>query len=328
MTHKYISNTSQLFDVRQYKLSGGKSDGVSAIDIWNGANLHFTVLPDRGFDIYTVRYKNRNMSFLTPSGVVAPAFYNDVNAKWLRSFGGGFLCTCGLQNIGNTDNTDSDLSLHGRISNTPAENVCVDIANDGMTATLSGVMREAVIFGANLTLKRSITCKQGCDVIEFCDTITNAGYKREPLSVLYHFNIGFPLLSENAIPFIPAVTTLPRNKHAEEDIENWRAVYPPSDDFEEMCYYHFLSENIVGIDNPDINTSVRIAFESSDGFLDRVVQWRMFGSGNYVMGLEPASCTLEGRKDAIANGSQKYINAQSSVVNRFKISFGDFIDVK
>lgn len=327
MTHRYIGNTSQLFDVREYKLSGGKADGVSAIDIWNGAHLHFTVLPDRGFDIYTVRYKNRNMSFHTPSGIVAPAYYNDVNAKWLRSFGGGFLCTCGLQNIGNNDNIEPDLSLHGRISNTPSENICVDLSNDGLSVTLSGIMREAVIFGANLTLKRSITCKYSCDEIEFNDTITNLGYKREPLSILYHFNLGYPLLSENSIPFIPAVATTPRNKHAESDIDNWRAVYPPKENFEEMCYYHFLSDNVVGIDNPDINTSMRIAFESSDDILDRVVQWRMFGSGNYVMGLEPASCTLEGRKDAIANGSQKYIEARSSVVNRFRITFGDLNDV-
>jgi hypothetical protein len=41
------------------------------------------------------------------------------------------------------------------------------------------------------------------------------------------------------------------------------------------------------------------------------------------MGLEPASCTLEGREDAVANGSQKYIEARSSIVNSFKISFGE-----
>lgn len=323
MTHKYIGNTTQLFDVRQYKLSGGKADGVSAIDIWNGANLQFTVLPDRGFDIYTVRFKNRNMAFHTPSGVVAPAYYNDIRAKWLRSFGGGFLCTCGLQNIGNIDNTDPELTVHGRISNTPAENVCVDIANDGMSVTLSGILREAVLFGSNLTLKRVITCTQGSDVIEFCDTISNLSYKREPLSLLYHFNLGYPLLSENAIPYIPAKITVPRNKHAAGDMNNWRTVYSPTAGFEEMCYYHSLYENIIGIDNPDINTSVRIAFESPDGILDRVIQWRMFGLGDYVMGLEPASCTLEGREDAVSNGSQKYIDARSSVVNRFKITFGE-----
>jgi hypothetical protein len=323
MIHKYIGNTAQLFDVRQYKLCGGKMDGVAAVDIWNGGNLQFTVLPDRGFDIYTVRYNNRNMAFHTPSGIVAPSFYSDTGTKWLRSFGGGFLCTCGLQNIGITDGGDPELSLHGRISNTPAENVCVDIADDGMSVTLSGIMREAVLFGPRLTLKREIKCKHGSDIIELRDTITNQGFVRQPLSVLYHFNMGYPLLSENARPYIPAHTTLPRNEHAASDIENWRSVYPPRENFEEMCYYHFLKENVIGIDNPDINTSVRIAFDSSDGILDRVVQWRMFGCGDYVMGLEPASCSLEGREDAVANGSQKYIEARSVIVNTLKITFGE-----
>lgn len=323
MTQQYIGNPAQLFDVRQYKLTGGRADGVSAIDVWNGSNLHFTVLPDRGFDIYTVRYKNRNMAYHTPSGIVAPSYYSDVRAKWLRSFGGGFLCTCGLQNIGSTDDSDPELSVHGRISNTPAENVCVDPAEDGMSVTLSGMLREAVLFGSNLTLKRVITCKHGSDAIDFCDTVTNAGYKLEPLSILYHFNMGYPLLSEKAVPYIPAKTTVPRNNHAAGDIENWRAVYSPAAGFEEMCYYHSLKENMIGIDNPEINTSVRIAFESPDGILDRVIQWRMFGAGDYVMGLEPASCTLEGREDAVSNGSQKYIKPRSSIVNRFQITFGE-----
>lgn len=323
MSQQYIGHTSQLFDVRQYKLSGGKADGVSAIDIWNGGNLHFTVLPDRGFDIYTVRYKNRNMSYHTPSGIVAPTYYNDIGAKWLRSFGGGFLCTCGLQNIGNTDQNHPELTLHGRISNTPAENICADISDDGMSVTLSGILRESVIFGSKLLLKRVITCTHGSDVITFIDTVTNTGYKREPLSILYHFNMGYPLLSENAVPYIPAKKTTPRNEHAASDVNNWRAVYSPAVDFEEMCYYHILDKNVIGIDNRDINTSVRILFDSSDNILDRVIQWRMFGAGDYVMGLEPASCTLEGREEAVANGSQKYINAQSSIVNSFKITFGE-----
>ncbi|MBE6670766.1 MAG: DUF4432 family protein, partial [Ruminococcaceae bacterium] len=77
MNNKYIGNRMQLFDVREYKFSGGKAEGTRAIDIWNGANLHFTILPDRCLDLFTVRYKNKNMAFHTPNGVVNPSYYNE-----------------------------------------------------------------------------------------------------------------------------------------------------------------------------------------------------------------------------------------------------------
>lgn len=318
MEQTHIGNTSQLFDVRQYRMLGGRSEGVRAVDVWNGGNLFFTVLPDRGMDIFTVRYKGENMAFHTPSGVVAPEFYSDISAKWLRSFGGGFLCTCGLQNVGDTDDSDPELTVHGRISNTPAEDVCVERADDGCSVRISGLLREGVLFGSKLTLKRVITCERSSDVIHFTDTVTNLGYTREALSMLYHFNMGWPLLSENAVPFIPASKSVPRTPHAASD-PDWKKVLPPQVGFEEMCWYHFLRENTVGIDNPDIDASVRIKFDSP--ILDRAIQWRMFGTGDYVMGLEPASCTLEGRRDAVENGSQKYIEPRTSITNRFELSF-------
>ena len=321
MDAAYIGNTSQIFDVRQYKFTQGKSAGVSAIDVWNGGNLFFTILPDRGMDIYTVRLRGHNMAFHTQSGVVAPQYYSDISGKWLRSFGGGFLTTCGLQNIGSSDGIDPELSVHGRISNTPAENVCVEILPNGSGVIVSGTLREGVIFGSRLVLHRKITCLKGNDAIEITDTVTNEAFTEDAVSMLYHFNIGYPMLSETAVPYIPANKTIPRNGHAATDLENWSVVRSPSAGYEEMCYYHFLRENVIGMDNSQINTSLRIAFDSP--ILDRAVQWRMFGAGDYVMGLEPASCTLEGRADAVANGSQKYIKARESIQNNLKITFGE-----
>jgi hypothetical protein len=132
--------------------------------------------------------------------------------------------------------------------------------------------------------------------------------------------MGYPLLSESAKIVIPAAKTLTRDEHAKLGLSEWDKVLPPQSGFREMCYYHTLSENRFGIDNPAIGTSMRISF-TSDGLLDRLIQWRQFGCGDYVTGLEPASCTLEGRADAIENGSQKYIDAQATLRNNFKIIF-------
>ena len=44
MEQLHVGNTSQLFDVKQYRLVGGKADGVRAIDVWNGGDLSFTLV--------------------------------------------------------------------------------------------------------------------------------------------------------------------------------------------------------------------------------------------------------------------------------------------
>lgn len=150
---EYIGNNSQLFDVRQYTLTDGKANGTRAISVWNGGGLSFTVLPDRCLDIAEVRYCGNNMSYITPSGIVAPQFFDPDGISWLRSFGGGFLTTCGLENIGVADGTP-DLTMHGRIGNTPCENLCVDPDDDGLGVTIKGTAREAVLFGCKLTLRR------------------------------------------------------------------------------------------------------------------------------------------------------------------------------
>lgn len=316
---EYIGNDSQLFDVRQYTLTDGKANGTRAISVWNGGGLSFTVLPDRCLDIAEVRYCGNNMSYITPSGIVAPQFFDPDGISWLRSFGGGFLTTCGLENIGVADGTP-DLTMHGRIGNTPCENLCVDPDDDGLGVTIKGTARESVLFGCKLTLRREYRCVYGEDRIRFTDVITNRGFEKVPVSVLYHMNMGYPLLSEKAKLVIPSAEVYARDDHANAHISEWNKVTAPQHGFTEMCYYHKLSENCYGIDNPSIGTGVRISFES-DGMLNRLIQWRMLGEGEYVMGLEAASCTLEGRADAVRNGSQKYLEPEQSFTNSFCISF-------
>ena len=47
----YIGNLSQLFNVKEYRLTGGRQDGVRAVDICTGCGMELTVLPDRAMDL-------------------------------------------------------------------------------------------------------------------------------------------------------------------------------------------------------------------------------------------------------------------------------------
>ena len=62
----YVGNLSQLFQVKEYRLSGGRQEGVRAVDISTGSGLELTVLPDRCMDLYQVKFAGKNLCFHTP----------------------------------------------------------------------------------------------------------------------------------------------------------------------------------------------------------------------------------------------------------------------
>lgn len=322
---EYIGNLDQIFPVKEYILSGGRREGVRAVDISNGAGLDLTLLPDRCLDLYQIRFMGKNLNFITPNGIVHPAGYRCDGDGWLRAYAAGFLTTCGLSNIGvPCEDEFGTAVMHGRIANTPAEGVTVtrEIVDSVPTATISGTMHEAVLFGTNLTLKRTIVCREGVNEIELIDKVCNEGYRRVPHMILYHFNMGYPLLSESAKIVIPHHSMKPRNDHAAEFESRWNIVDAPRENFEEMCYYHdvIADENgmaQVGIDNPENGLYMRIGFDKK--VLDHFVQWRMLGKGEYVTGLEPCNASIDGRDGALKDGSLKFLNPGDTVEYRLSI---------
>ena len=113
--------------------------------------------------------------------------------------------------------------------------------------------------------------------------------------LLYHFNMGYPLLSENSVLDIPSESVAPRTEHAAEDLDTWNKVLTPQPGFEEQCYYHtFSGKASASISNPDIGKGLEIFYDAQN--LNYFTQWKMMGVRDYVMGLEPGNCIPDGRK--------------------------------
>lgn len=323
----YIGDVQQLLTLQESKLCGGRQEGVRIVQVHNGADLQISVLPDRCMDFYQIRYKGKNLNYITPAGIVSPVYYDERGLEWLRSFAAGFLTTCGLQNIGGPDLYEGkEHGLHGRIANTPAEGFSARYENqDGVpAAVLQGTMREAVLFGENFTLERKITVPYGKNEIVFSDTVTNRGFRRNHYMLLYHFNYGYPLLSEDTQLTLETEDVAPRNAHAAAHAESWQKVLPPQDDFEEMCYFHKVKKDEKGrarysLYNPRENIGVELEYDGE--LLDNFCQWKMFGKGEYVMGLEPANTLLDGFDLAKEKGLLHYLEAGESVTLDFVIRF-------
>jgi hypothetical protein len=299
---EHIGDLNQLMSCQNYILSGGMQEGVRAIEIKNGGNLSATILPGRCMDIYQVHYKGKNTNYIAPCGIVAPEYYESQGTKWLRNFFVGLLTTCGLQHFGSPKVIDGeDHGLHGRISNTPAENIRIDrlIKNSKPAIKIEGTMREARLFGENLTLKRQMEFSYNKDKIVLKDTITNHGYDNRQFLYALHLNFGYPLLDAETRLIIESEQVTSRDDHAAKYVATWQKIEAPSYPYQERCYFHKLARDLQGMSgytlfNDKLGLGVKVSYKHDD--LPFFCEWKMLGKGEYVLGLEPMNVFLDGPK--------------------------------
>lgn len=307
---RYVGHELQTHGVEEYELTTGRGKGMKFLGVRNGLGLEFTVSADRCADIARFTFKGDNYGFLSANGYVAPSYYDDIGTGWLKSFSAGFLTTCGLTVVGNpTSDEGIALPLHGSISNTPADRINWTVGGDKIV--IDAVMRECAVFSHKLIMERRIICSREKNSVTIEDKITNTGDLKTPLMILYHTNIGYPLLSELAVLTIPSSQVIPRTARAAADLERWAEILPPQPRFEEQCYYHeFKGEGLASIYNPRIGKGLRITFDPRE--LGYFVQWKMTGVKDYALGLEPGNCHVDGRDKMRAEGKLKFLEPGES----------------
>ena len=320
----YIGHESQLFGVEEHRLIGGKGDGMRLMEVTNGKGLEMTVLPDRNCDISRLRFRGINMNYFSPCGYVAPAYYDNVGANWLSSFTAGYLTTCGLQAVGSPCEDEGEtLPLHGSIANTPSEHTWW--VQEGDELVICGVTKDETIFGRKLRLSRQIRVSLAENSFRIVDRIENTGDRTEPMEILYHMNMGYPLLDEDSIVTIPAAKVNPRDDHAAEDIENCLKMEKPTAGYQERCYYHVFADEkgLARIVQPKLGVGLKIEFDAKE--LDGFVEWKMMGVRDYVLGLECGNCYPDGRDVMRRTGMLKFLAPGESKTYEVKITL---LDVK
>ena len=317
----YLGHEAQLSGVEEHRLVGGKGDGMRLLEVRNGKGLECTITADRCADISRLSFMGRNMGYFSPCGYVAPAYYDDREANWLKSFTAGFLTTCGLTAVGSpcVDGGEA-LPLHGTIGNTPAEHIWWH--REGETLVVEADIRDARIFSGKLTMHRRIAFSTAENKLTLTDTVENHGEEASPLMILYHMNMGYPLLSENAEVEIPSVKVTPRDACAARDVASHLQMLKPTANFQEQCYFHeFDKEGKAKIFNPDIGLGLMIRFETAS--LNSFCQWKMMGKHDYVLGLEPGNCTPDGRDVLRKEGRLEFLRPGAVREFTFTVTFYD-----
>lgn len=299
---------SQVGGLRCYTLTDGRAAGIRAIDLRTAKGLDLTVLLDRGMDISEARYRGMSLCWRSAAGDVAPAYYDTRGLEWLWTFFGGLLITCGLAQAGAPCvDEGEELGLHGRISTMAAERVhCSEVwQGDDLVLEVSGIVREARLFGVNLEMHRTIRAPASGAGFEVRDRIANTGARRAPCMLLYHINTGFPLLDDGADLLLPTTEVIPRDADAEQGKEEYQRIHAPVFGYREKVYFHPMRPSPDGwvtcaLANRRLGLGLRLRYRKSE--LPEFTQWKMLGDREFVLGLEPGNCRPLGRAAERAAG--------------------------
>ena len=303
-----VGSVQQLACIRPMTYPEGRCAGLRAYEVKNGP-LEYKVLADKCLDVGELSYRGINFSFLSKPGLQGRNHYDTRGQEALRSIMGGMFFTAGLENICAPCTVDgTEYPMHGRIRTTPAEHLSAGAAWEGEDYVLriSGEMREGELFGENLVLRRSLETVLGQKSLTLTDEIENQGFRDEPLMLLYHINIGYPLLDEGTRLLAPTRSVTPRDQAASGHEDRWNLMDPPRDNEPEYVFIHDLAwdskgNGVVCVVNDRLKLGLKIQFTGEH--LPYFMEWKSTASGDYVLGLEPANSSVYGRPYHEAEGS-------------------------
>jgi len=316
---KKIGEISQIAGIRKIKFTSGKASGTEAYEVYNASGLRFTVLADLCLDILDFKYKGLNIGFTTKNGLVGNKFFNALDNEFSYYWRAGMLYTCGLANAGPPcDDKGLYRTEHGRIGMLPAENLSISTSwvDGDYYLEISGQMRETMVYGSNLALKRSIFTSLDSKEIFIKDIVENFEPGKEEFMLLYHFNFGYPLVDESTIILKPKGLITPRTPSATSGVDKCLEMEPPEDDREEECFFHENKPDkdgwsYVGVVNRKLGICAYLKYKYKN--LPVLVQWKSARSHDYTIGIEPSNSFIMGRVEERKNGTLPMIPGYSEI---------------
>ena len=296
----------------------GIARGARRLRVVTGGGLEFELHPDRALDIGQVTIDGIPLAWMESDGIAAPGFVDP--HEWLRTFDGGFLTTCGLDTFG-PPSIDEGVSLgqHGRVSGIPARLTRCDVVNDVLT--IESIVRQSAVFGENLVLRRRINSAIGSTTIRVHDTVTNEGPVDSPHMMMYHANVGWPLVDENAELDVASREVVPRDDVAARGLDRWNRFEPPTPDRRDEVSIHSFDEHgpvEARMLNRPLGLELTVGFDTRQ--LPWLCEWKFMRDNTYVVGIEPVnSPATGGRAQARADGQLPILRAGESVA--YDLSF-------
>ena len=316
----------QIGGITPFEYTDGRAAHTRALMLDTGV-LSLILLPSRCLDIAFASYKGIPISYLSKSGIRNPQYFSENGSKgFLDNFFGGLLTTSGLNSIGSPSSIGRrGYGLHGEISNIPAESVSVsqDWEQDDLIFTVKAVMRQSRFYGEDRLFTRELRTSLGSHKILLRDTVENLDFTPAPVFLLYHINFGFPLVDEHAYLTTAEIEkVIPRTASAAAGTAAAGTMEAPAPMREEECFYYYFKERDVkiSITNPSLGPSGLSAYiKYSTAQFPEFVEWKLMRSREYVCGFAPSTNRLEGREQALANETVRYLKPLEKITFQTEI---------
>ncbi len=311
-----LSNAAQLGGIETSVIDNGLGRGTRIAWINTGTGLRYKVVIDRAMDIADAFYNQHSLAWLSHAGVMPPQPFSGKGIDWIRTFGGGLITTCGLSHVGGPESDEyGERGLHGLVSNIPAEIESIiqpDPVAGRMEMSITGIIKQTQVFGPILELRRTISGTLGEAKIRIHDEVINRANTTTPHMMLYHCNLGWPLVDEGAEivwegawqsrdgnPNNPIFRegndfkTCPAPLEAHNGGGEEAAFIDIDADAEGRCH--------CGIRNTALGIELAIHFQKSQ--LPWMTNWQHWGKGEYVTGIEPGTNPPIGQANARAQNT-------------------------
>ncbi len=303
---QYVINPLQLGGIETYVQADGPGVGNRVAWVNTGGGLGYKVVIDRGLDIADAFYKGMSLAWLSLGGVPGPNMAMNRQLGWLWGFGGGLLVSCGPSSAGAPcQDQGQELPLHGWHSNLRAtlESVINPDPLKGRTEmSISGLVRQARIFDPNLELHRTISSQLGQSSICICDKFINRGNTTQEHAWLMHMNLGYPLIQAGSELIFKGKFCPLEGDEKYFSGRDYRIVPKPLEKHrgagQAVAYIDPKADRggmvTCGVINQRLGLALKLQFSKKQ--FPRIANWHHFGpGGQFVMGVEPANCGVEGR---------------------------------
>jgi Domain of unknown function (DUF4432) len=199
--------------------------------------------------------------------------------------------------------------LHGRYTGLPARLAGYGARWDGDDCVLwaEGEVVQAALFGEQLMLRRRIEADLGGISLRITDTVVNIGPTPCPHMMLYHCNVGFPVVDAGAELVYPAG---PGTCVSSARTIDYRELTGPQAGFVEECYEHDMragADAMVGAAVVNRAAGLGVFQRYDPATLPRHITWRQLGTVAYVVAMEPSTNRDAGRFDARERGELAYL---------------------
>ncbi len=279
--------------------SDGKSMGMKCLTIDTGA-LTTVLLPCRGMGIWKCAMGRTEFGWQSPvRGPVHPSLVPIADASgigWLEGFD-ELLVRCGLLSNGAPEfdaNGRVRYGVHGRIANLPVHALRIEVQPELGILEVIGRVQESRFLVYTLELETRMRFFVGRSAIEITDTVLNPLTSPGSMQLLYHINLGQPVLQSGSRVLAPLERLAPRDERAAVGIDAWDVCQGPEEGFREQVYYatplsddnHWTETMLTNSDN-SLGFSVQFDVRT----LPCLNVWKNTAGveDGYVLGLEPAT---------------------------------------